>query len=127
MSIEKDIKDLTAAINNLAEALREGRVTVSGAAPSKSPKTETSEPAGESRAEETGETSGGRAEATVLTFEDVKAAFLGIAKAVGDPVKGAERSKAVLARYGAAKMKDVEEAKWPAFVEDCRAAAAVAQ
>lgn len=116
MSIEKDIKDLTAAINNLAEALREGRAAVSGAAP---------ESVREAKADVV--VAPEPEAAAPLTFEDVKAAFLGIAKAVGDPVEGAERSKAVLARYGAAKMRDVEEAQWPAFVEDCRAAAAVAQ
>jgi len=108
MSIEKDIKELTAAILTLASAVREAAansVTMPGTpAPESVREPEAPKP---------------------LTFEDVKAAFLGIAKAVGDPVKGAERSRAVLAQYGAAKMKDVEEAKWPAFVEDCRAAAGV--
>lgn len=126
MSIEKDIKELTAAILTLASAVREAAAnSVTVAVVPTEPPAELQQwlgsPPGTPAPESVREPEAPKP----LTFEDVKAAFLGIAKAVGDPVKGAERSRAVLAQYGAAKMKDVEEAKWPAFVEDCRAAAGV--
>ncbi len=147
MSLEKDIRDLTAAINNLASAMREGRVTVSEGAPEPLSERDawyasppgTPAPLSVREPYDVKAVSKKLAEPEViptphgpvavapepLTFEQVKQVFLDIARGAPDPMEGSKRSRAVLAKYGASKLKDVEEAKWPAFVEDCRAAAAV--
>lgn len=151
MSLEKDIRDLTAAILELAGVMRE-QVTVAIPTEIRSISAETeawlNSPPGTAAPQsvrdpkrsppEISTTRDAVAEnvaladaepeppaAAPLTFDAVKQVFLDIARGAPDPMEGSRRSRAVLAKYGASKLKDVEEAKWPAFVEDCRAAAAV--
>ena len=137
MSLESEIKNLTAAMTRLAEGV-EKLLTLGAAAPSEKqqwldstpgtaapqnvvnpPATEKATPA------ELVKGYGGTAEQTAaaLTLEDIKKALMATA-AKFDAVTGTAKSKAILSRFGAQKLSQVPVESYAEFVALCESVAA---
>jgi len=132
MSLESEIKNLTAAVTRLAEGV-EKLLSISqpSAAPNFSPKIEriatevldaaakqelaTQAPALEQTAEPSN--------AAAPTFDDAKKAFLAIAQKFG-AVDGTAKSRDVLSRFGVPNLKALPVEQYPDFIELCNTAVA---
>lgn len=117
MSLEIEIKALTAALNRVADLMSVGtkQETVT---PTKS---QAPEPAATSQAEETSTTKG--VGAAVLVLEDIKKAMM--AMSANFPIaEGTAKSKAVLGRYGAVKLSQVSIDDYAEFIELCESVGA---
>lgn len=130
MSLESEIKNLTAAMTRLAEGVekllsisqpstaaaptpRKTNTNVDGTAKSREVQQAVAEqlPAEVEHSIEV-------AKATVATFDDAKKAFLAIAQKFG-AVEGTTKSREVLQRYGIPNLKALPVEQYPDFIELC--------
>ena len=132
MSLESEIKNLTASLTRLAEGV-EKLLTLSqpstAAAPERKTnhnvdgakierKSEAAEPTPASEAQEASEASSGGTEVVAPTFDDAKKAFLAIAQKFG-AVEGTAKSREVLQRYGIPNLKALPVEQYGEFIELC--------
>ena len=143
MSLESEIKNLTAAVTRLAEGV-EKLLSISqpSAAPDekttwlnsppgtpapesvKNPrKSEAREPAPASETQEASAPSSAGAGLVEPTFDDAKKAFLAIAQKFG-AVDGTAKSRDVLSRFGVPNLKALPVEQYPDFIELCNTAVA---
>ena len=140
MSLESEIKNLTVAVNRLAEGVEKllsisQPIEMHGADPVdmrlnsaigtsapesvKNPrKSEAREPAPASETQEASAPSSAGAGPVEPTFDDAKKAFLAIAQKFG-AVEGTAKSREVLQRYGIPNLKALPVEQYPDFIELC--------
>jgi hypothetical protein len=124
MSLETEIKALTGAMTRLAEGV-EKLLGAQGKDSTPAPKAETKqEVAAQAPAlQQTADVAQVTHSAAALTLEDIKKALMATA-AKFDAVTGTAKSKAILQRFGAAKLSQVHEDAYGQFIELCEIVAA---
>ena len=134
MSLESEIKNLTAAMTRLAEGV-EKLLTLGAAAPSEkqqgldsppgtaAPQSVKNPPKAETKQEIAAQAPALQQTAAALTLDDIKKALMATA-AKFDTAEGTTKSKAILSRFGAMKLSQVPAESYAEFIELCESVAA---